>query len=229
MQRRIARLGGLVLGVGLMLTVTPAQGVITRLTPLRDVLEQAHFILVVKVDALDADKPAVVLAADVDLKGKAPFRRLPVNLTGDSEAVKHKQTPQLLKRLAPGQPLLLFVNQGEDKKSFIALAYTNGTWFQLTGTPGDEPSTVRWAFTHLEPYLRRTYKGTTAELKQVVLDVLAGKKEPPQPDSKEKPGLGPEVEDTKERGGRSVAREQVFALHAPPTTVPLSPSSRACW
>ncbi|HWG43059.1 MAG TPA: PQQ-binding-like beta-propeller repeat protein, partial [Gemmataceae bacterium] len=73
-----------------------------------------------------------------------------------------------------------------------AFAYTNGTWFQMVGVEAD--GMVRWSFTHGEPYLRKTFKGSTADLKQIVVDSLADKKKPPEPDTKEKPGFGPEVE-----------------------------------
>ena len=55
---------------------------------------------------------------------------------------------------------------------------------------------VRWRWAHLEPYLRRTYKGTTAEMAQAIRDGLSGKKKPPPPDAREKPGLGPEPKKT---------------------------------
>src|SRR5262249_23717559 len=44
-----------------------------------------------------------------------------------------------------------------------------------------------------ETYFRRTFKGTTAELKQITVDFLEKSKEPPGPDRDEKPGYGPEV------------------------------------
>jgi outer membrane protein assembly factor BamB len=173
----------------LPLTVRSALAVIEKAPALKDVLADAQYIFTVKVDTLDPDKPSVVLLADEDLKNKAPFRRLPVNLKGDADAEKNKHTPQLLKRLAPKLPLVVFVmSRG---KQYVAFAYTNGTWFSMRGAKDGDA--VRWAFTHCEPYLRGTFKGTTKELKQVVLDGLAGKKEPPEPNRKEKPGLGPEV------------------------------------
>ena len=61
----------------------------------------------------------------------------------------------------------------------------------MTGTTVE--GGVRWSFAHLEPYLQRTYKGTTAAMTKVVRDVLAGKAKAPPPDRKGKPGLGPEV------------------------------------
>ncbi|MCS6852430.1 MAG: PQQ-like beta-propeller repeat protein [Gemmataceae bacterium] len=168
----------------------PASAVITRLTPLKEVIASEQLIFVSKVERLDPEKPAAVLVVGEPLKGQAPFTRLPINLTGDSEAQKEKHTPQLLKRLAVDLPVLLFASQRG--KRWTAFGYTNGTWFQLIGHVGDD-QTVRWAFTHCEPYLRRTFKGTTAELRQVVIDALKGTKAPPEPDPKEPPGLGPEV------------------------------------
>ncbi|HVV98829.1 MAG TPA: PQQ-binding-like beta-propeller repeat protein, partial [Planctomycetaceae bacterium] len=74
----------------------------------------------------------------------------------------------------------------------LALVYTNGTWFQMIGTKSGEET--RWAFTHCEIYLRRTFKGTTKEMTDTVTGVVSGKQKPPPLNSKEKPGLGPEVE-----------------------------------
>jgi outer membrane protein assembly factor BamB len=174
----------------LLILTAPAFGVIERIYPLKAVLDDSQLIFTVTVDKLDPDKPSVVFTVEEDLKGKAPFRKLAVNLAGDAEAKKGKQTPQFLKRLAPKLPLVVFaVKNGKD---YIAFGYSNGTWFQMRGTQGDGDA-VRWGFNHFEPYLRRTFKGTTKEMKQVVIDGLSGKKKPPEPDKKEKPGIGPEV------------------------------------
>jgi outer membrane protein assembly factor BamB len=190
-MRKVAWVGALVLGIG-WAAAPRAEAVITRLTPMREVLE-SQFIVTLKVDSLHPDRPAAVFVVDEDLKGKAPFRRLAVNLKGDSEAEKEKHTPQLLKRLAPRLPLVLFVNRRGNR--FTAFAYSNGTWFQVVGQKSDGDEAIRWSFTHCEPYLRRTFKGTTAEMRQVVIDGLAGKKQPPEPDPREPPGLGPEVKE----------------------------------
>jgi outer membrane protein assembly factor BamB len=175
--------------LGLLLIQMQAHALITTLTPLQDVLKQATFIVTAKVESVDTDKPAMVLVVDADLKGKSPVRNLSVLLKGDAEAKKRNHVPQILKRIAPKLPLLLFILQ-QDKK-YTALAYTNGTWFQIVGVEADRA--MRWSLTHGEPYLRKTFKGSTSELKQIVVDGLAGKKDPPKPDAKEKPGFGPEV------------------------------------
>jgi outer membrane protein assembly factor BamB len=197
-----------VLVVGLaVLTAAPARALITALTPLQDILKQSTFIVSARVESVDAEKPAIVLAVEEDLKGKAPVRKLPVLLKGDAEANKKNHVPLILKRVAPKLPVLLFILQ-QDKK-YTAFAYSNGTWFQITGVTAD--GAVRWRFTHGEPYLRKTFKGSTAELKQTVVDGLAGKKAPPKPDTKEKPGFGPEVEKKSSRRGSS-AGGTLFAV-----------------
>ena len=49
----------------LVLVLTqPAQAVITRLTPLADVLEEANFVFTAKVEKLDPKRPGMVLTID---------------------------------------------------------------------------------------------------------------------------------------------------------------------
>jgi outer membrane protein assembly factor BamB len=220
MQQFLARAGGLVLGLGLMLLAGPAFAVISRPTPLAGVIKESQFIFTAKVDKLAPDKPGVVLVVDEDLKDKAPFRRLPVNLTGDADAARDGHTAKLLKRLAPKLPLVVFAYTSQ-QGSYLAFAYTNGTWFQMKGEKAANSETVRWAFTHAEPYLRRTFKDGTADLRQLIVDTLAGKKTPPAPDLKVEPGFGPEVPpaDARKPGGPGQVRAADGPLFAVIPTV----------
>ena len=189
------RTASFLVSVVLLLAATaPVRAVITALTPLSGPINENPFICTAVVESVNPDTPGVVLAVDEVLKGKPTFKKLAVNLTGDADSQKKNETPLLLKRVAPKMPLVLFVNV--NGKSVTAFAYSNGTWFQMAGEKADDADVLRLPFTHLEPYLRRTYKGTTADMKQVVVDALAGKAEPPDPNQKEKPGIGPEVEAT---------------------------------
>jgi outer membrane protein assembly factor BamB len=203
----------LILGIIIGFWASPAQGYITALYPLKNVLAGGQFIFMAKVEKIDPDKPALILEVIEKLKGQSPFDKLPMNLTGDSEGQKSKHTPQLLKRLATDLPVVVFVNQRG--KRYEAFVYSNGTWFQTIGHIDKDDSTkVRWAFTHCEPYLRRTFKGTTADLRQTVIDGLSGKKVPPEPDPKEPPGLGPELK-TEDRGAKIEARRSsAFVLQS---------------
>src|SRR5207248_2927115 len=98
-----------------------------------------------------------------------PFHRLPMNIAGE----KAELGTQLSERLAPGLPVILFIN---DQK--LAFGYSRGTWFQLR-LSGDEAET-RGVFTHFEPYLRRTFAGPTAEMEATLADAIAGKRRPPK-------------------------------------------------
>ena len=171
----------------------PAQAVITVLIPMLDIVEKEDFIFIAKVKEILPDKPAMVLVFDENLKGTSPFERMPVGLSGDAEAKKGKHTAVLLDRIDKDTPIVVITTKRGGK--YIAFGYTNGTWFQMDGriekTDGKE--VVRWSFLHCEPYLRRTFKGTTEEFKQVVTDVVAKKKAAPAPDEKEAPGFGPPI------------------------------------
>ncbi len=160
---------------------------IQKLFPLQEFIDDSDFLFTATVEKVDPDKPSTVLVLKDQLKGEAPFKRFPINLTGD----KQKHTPQLLKRIASDLPLVVGIKKQPGDK-FMMLAYTNGTWFQALGqTEGDQ---TRWAFTHCEIYLRRTFKGTTADLKQTIADVLAGKAKAPPANPKEPPGFGPPLD-----------------------------------
>ena len=196
MLRRNRTQMGLIALITAVLATQQALAFIQKLFPLKEFIDDSDFLFTAKVERVDPDKPSVVLVLGEHLKGKAPFARIPINLTGD----KQKHTPQLLKRIAPGLPLVVGVKKQEDGK-FMMLAFTNGTWFQVLGqTDGDQ---TRWAFTHCEIYLRRTFKGTTDELKQTVADVLAGKAKAPPPNPKEPPGFGPTLDESKDAPKKS--------------------------
>ena len=176
--------------------------VIKVLTPLKKVIAETETIFVAEVEKVDAEKPSVVFKFTENLKGKAPAEKFPVNLTGDSFAKKDEHTKIMLERLAAGRKLVLFTQKIDT--TYIAFGYLEGTWFQMKGTiDGDA---IRWAFLHCEPYFRRTFKGTTEELKTTIADAITGKKAPPEPDEKEPHGFGPPVEKHKkecESGGTS--------------------------
>jgi outer membrane protein assembly factor BamB len=185
MDRRSLLIGGVGI-VALLALLSPAQGFIEKLTHLGDIIQDSDQIFVAQVKALDPSRPSMVLERQTVLKGDRAVKRMPINLSGDKE----KHAPELLKRLAVDLPVVVFVT--ELNKRRLVLAYTNGTWFQVLGQ--EEGGEVRWAFTHIEIYLRRTFRGTTKEMQEVVADAVLGKRKPPPADAKEKPGFGPVIE-----------------------------------
>ncbi len=217
MSRRWAGVGGIGLGILCVLLGRPAYTFIESPLPLKELIQDADHIFVAKVEKLDPGRPSMVLAAERDLKDKTSFRRMPVNLTGDKE----KHTPKLLKRVAQDLPIVIFVLLKEKPdEPHVGLGYTNGTWFQVLGHK--DGGQVRWAFTHCEIYLRRTYKGTTAELIQVLADAVSGKKPPPDLDTSEPPGFGPELEPKKKEAGGSGGGGALFGVIALPFLMPVA-------
>src|SRR5580698_885354 len=176
----------------LALTAGQAGAVIMKLTPLAEVLETEDFIFVGVADKIDAAKPSVTFKFEKNLKGEAPFERLPVNMTGNAEAVKNNDTKTILERLDNTRKVVFFVSKRG--KKYNAMAFVEGSWFSMQGTQDDTDKVVRWAFQNGEPFLRRTFKGTSAELIKAVEDGLAKKAKPPAPDEKEKPDYGPAIE-----------------------------------
>lgn len=187
-MRRSAAIAALLF---LVLTV-PAWAVIQVLYPLQKLMDDSDYIFQAEIDKIDPERPSLVMIQKDVWKGKPAFDRIPVNLSGDKE----KHTPKFLKRVAPKLPVICFVKKQSDK-SYMMLGYTNGTWFQALGTT--DAGTTRWAFTHVEIYMRRTYRGTTAEMETTVKDALSGKAKAPAPDARIPAGFGPEVEAPKEK------------------------------
>jgi hypothetical protein len=210
----MVRRGVFLAGLLLVSIVPTAFAVITTELPLDRILKQAQFILTAKVESIDAEKLTAVLTADEDLKGKFPVRRLLVNLTGNSEAKKGDHTKMLLKRLAPKMTIVLFITEIPDNKEikYYTFAFTNGTWFQMLATKVPEADKTVFAFTNGEPYLRRTFKGTTEEMKTVVSDVLGGKAKAPKTDPKEPPGFGPEATPEKKDSDNQAGMSMIDAL-----------------
>jgi outer membrane protein assembly factor BamB len=189
----------------LLLSAAPAPAVIVRLLPLKEVIAEEPMIFVASVDAVAPEKPGAVFKFEEKLKGEVPFDRLAVNLTGDAEAKKGGHTKVMLDRLAPGRKLIVFARKKGTR--YEAMVFLEGTWFSLLGTPDGDGKAVRWAFLHCEPYLRRTFKGTTAELKKVVEDALAKRADPPPVNEKEPPGYGPPAEKKCDDPAETVSRE----------------------
>src|SRR5262249_15558340 len=72
------------------------------------------------------------------------------------------------------------------------IGYTNGTWFRIQ-YDGKQPGNQPWRFLHGEPFLRRTFKGSTDDMQKTVTAFVKDKKEPPKTQPKEVPGFGPEL------------------------------------
>src|SRR5690242_16830586 len=128
MRRQIA----IIAGILCLATGPQAHAVITAKTPLAAVVGSSTYILVGKVSEFHAEQPAMVVVAIEDIKGKAPFRKLPINCkVADEKAFKNNKIEPLLKRFGPDLEVILFLQPRDDH--YVTFGFANGTWFQLTG------------------------------------------------------------------------------------------------
>src|SRR5881227_1702950 len=91
-----------------LLAAIPAEAKITNPVSLEQVVTGQPIIFTAKVSDFLPDKPGMILVPADKLRGEFPFERVPVNLSGDDEAVKEKQPAVLLDRLAKDVSLVVF-------------------------------------------------------------------------------------------------------------------------
>jgi hypothetical protein len=184
----------------LALSASEAPAVIKATSPLKLFVRDATQIVRVRVAQFAPDKNRLVFDVEEDIKGNMEQRKLPVvwKIEPDSKWEGIRALPRLLKCFGPDQEAILFINdaggfwhnKGATRKYPIAFGFTSGSWFCMESTKLDDGKLL-WKLAQGEPYLRTTFKGTTAELNQVLVDHLAGKGKLPEP-VKEEPGFGPE-------------------------------------
>lgn len=189
----------------LFLSTSEGSAVIKATSPLKLFVRDATQIVRVRVAQFAPEKNRLVFNVEQDIKGELEDRSMPVvwKLEPDSKWEGVRVLPRVLKSFGPGQQAILFINdaggfwhnKGNTRKYPIAFGFTNGSWFCLESTKRDDGKLL-WILAQGEPYLRTTFKGTTAELNQVLVDHLAGKGKLPEP-VKEAPGFGPEYQATK--------------------------------
>jgi hypothetical protein len=189
----------------LALSTSEAPGVIKATSPLKLFVRDATQIVQVRVAQFAPEKNRLVFDVEQDIKAKLEDRSMNVvwKLEPDSKWEGVRTLPRVLKCFGPDQQAILFINdaggfwhnKGATRKYPIAFGFTNGSWFCLESTKLDNGKLL-WKLAQGEPYLRSTFKGTTAELNKVLVDHLAGKGKLPEP-VKEEPGFGPEYEPNK--------------------------------
>jgi hypothetical protein len=196
---------GLLMLVLLTLSSSEARGVIKASSPLRFFVRDSTQIVQVRVTQFAPDSNRMVFEVEQDIKAKMPDRSLPVvwKVEPDSKWEGIRALPRVLKCFGPDQQAILFINdaggfwhnKGATRKNPIAFGFINGSWFCLESTRQNDGKLL-WRLAQGEPYLRTTFKGTTAELNKVLVDHLAGKGKLPEP-VKAEPGFGPEYQPKK--------------------------------
>jgi hypothetical protein len=187
------------------LATSEVRGVIKATAPLKLFVRDSTQIVRVRITEFLPDKSRLVFKVEQDIKEKLGDRTMNVvwKLDPDSKWEGIRSLPKLLKCLGPDREAVLFINdaggfwhnKGATRKYPIAFGFAEGSWFCLESTKLDG-GTLLWRLAQGEPYLRTTFKGTTAELKTILVDHLAGKGKLPDP-VKAEPGFGPEYRPAK--------------------------------
>lgn len=212
MRQRTAWAGMLLLGMGILLIGHPAFALITADYPLKNAIKGMQ-VFSAKVEKFDADKKVAVIAiGDTLKKDKAPFEKVRVTFAKPDPSPELKDhAEKVMKRLATDLPLVVFYDNPQKGDVHVLMGYTNGTWFRMQ-YEGKQPGSEFWRFLHAEPYLRRTFKGTTEDLQKTITDFVKDKKEPPKTNPKEEPGFGPEIG---QKTGMRLSTGPVFAVGMP--------------
>ena len=179
------------------------RGAIRATSPLSLFVRDGTQIVQVRVNQFSPEKDRLVFEVEQDIKGKTEQRSMPVvwKVNPKGKDVGVLALPRLLKCFGPDQQAILFINDGgkfwhnEQRKSPISYGFINGSWFFMDSTKRDDGKLV-WRLEQGEPFLRTTFKGTTAELNKVLVDHLGGKGKLPDP-VKVEPGFGPEYQPKK--------------------------------
>jgi outer membrane protein assembly factor BamB len=191
MLGRFTIFAGAALGVLILFCGNQIHAVITAKTPLSAIEGSALYILVGKVDKFDADKPSMMVSAVEDIKGKSPYRVLPINCkVDDAKTAKENLIEPLLKRFGPEMDVIFFIAAPRGK-SHITFAFTNGTWFQMLGTKLGDKGEIVFSLKSAEPIFRKAYSGTTDDLRKLLKDHAAKKGKLPDLDDKIESGFGP--------------------------------------
>jgi outer membrane protein assembly factor BamB len=170
-----------------------ALAVIQTATPLKLLVKDAESVFVAETEKLDAaagDKTNLLARVTGDLKGQSPSPKVAVVLEEMSDPKSAGYLPNVKKRFTVGSKSIWFVTPVNGAVR-LARVYSEGTWLSLTGTQADGRTV--WRFANGEPFLRGSYKGTSAELEAILKDHFQKKAPLPKFDDKEKPGYGPEL------------------------------------
>jgi hypothetical protein len=154
------------------------QGVIERLYSLKEVLDECTDILAGTIEKVDRGNCIAVARIDRALKGTKEYASVQMNL-GAGQAIEGRYIAELLQE---GDAFVLFYSRKGDE--IASLGHAGDLWFQLFATHDRNTSKVWWRFMHIEPYMGRTFSGTTPDLLRLAEDVLAGRRAPPGPDPK---------------------------------------------
>lgn len=155
-----------------LLFSSQAQGFIEREYTIHEVLEACTNIAFGKIKSVEAKRLRSVVAVEEDAKGESKVDEIKMNFaTGQYR--RGSSPPKMVKMLKVGMPIIVFYQKNQ--WGVQSLSYIDGMWFQTYG-PGDGSPDGWWGFTHTDPYMLRTFDGSTLEFQRIIKAILAGEK-----------------------------------------------------
>ena len=152
--------------IGLLFS-SDVQGFIYREFTIQEIIEGSTNIAFGKIKSVDTKKMNAIIEVEEDLKGQK-LDQIKLNIA-TGWYVRGSSPQKMIDLLKVGMPLIVFYQQ-----TYVveALGYFDGTWYRnRTRDPKGW-----WVFTHLCPYMERTFDGTTMEFREVIRAILAGER-----------------------------------------------------
>jgi hypothetical protein len=150
-----------------LLFSSDAQGFIYREFTIQEIIDGSTNIAFGKIKSVDTKKMNAIIEVEEDLKGQK-LDQIKLNIA-TGWYVRGSSPQKMIDLLKVGMPLIVFYQQ-----TYVveALGYFDGTWYRnRTRDPKGW-----WVFTHLCPYMERTFDGTTMEFREVIRAILAGER-----------------------------------------------------
>ena len=144
-----------------------AQGFIYREFTIHEILDGSTNIVFGKIKSIDTKRMNAIIEVEEDLKGEK-LDQIKLNIA-TGWYVRGSSPQKMIRLLKVDMPLIVFYQQ---TYTVEGLGYFDGTWYRnRTGNPEGW-----WIFTHLCPYMARTFDGSTMEFREVIRAILAGER-----------------------------------------------------
>ena len=145
-----------------------AQAFIHREFTTHEILDACTNIVFGKVKSVDEKRKTAVSDFEENIKGKTTLDEIKINI-GIGRYMEGISPEIMMKLIKADMPVIMFYQHTDRIES---LGYVNGTWFRTRTT---DP-TGWWTYTHICPYMLRTFTGKTVDFQKVVRAILAGEK-----------------------------------------------------
>lgn len=151
----------------IVLFSSDAQGFIYREFTIHEIIDGSTNIAFGKIKSIDTKRLNAIIEVEEDLKGQK-LDQIKLNIA-TGWYVRGSSPHKMIRLLKVGMPLIVFY---QHTHTVEGLGYFDGTWYRnRTGNPHGW-----WIFTHLCPYMARTFDGTTMEFREIIRAILAGEK-----------------------------------------------------